>query len=122
MTERERETIQAIAAELGVGPGTPAGRALHTLLASPRDEAYFVEARDVLAAVIDTMPTMEARVRRMDAVDYCREVAMASGGLLARIGLGAAISAEERETISRVSARLSGRPSDGRAGVDLVAC
>lgn len=114
LTSRERDAIVAIAAELGVAFGSPAHRKLMGYFEAPLDERFFAEAREVLASVIETMPAMEARMRRLDAVDYCREVARASGGFLSRIGLGDAVSAEEREAIGRVSARLaSWRPGEG---------
>jgi hypothetical protein len=116
LTPRERDAVVVIAAELGVAAGSPAHRLLGAYLTTPPEEAFFAEARDVLTAVIDTMPEMEARMRRGDVVDHCREVAHASGGVLARIGLGDTISTEEREAIGRVSARLE-RRRPGAAGM-----
>ena len=113
LTQRERDAVVSIAAELGVAGGEPAFRQLLGYLTTPPDEEFFAEARDVLAALVETMPSMEGQMRRMDAIDFCSEVARASGGLLARFGLRDTVSSDERDAIRRVSARLcSGRGSN----------
>ena len=106
---RERKALVGIAAERGVYMGSRAHGMLLAMLEEPPCAPYFAEARDVLTLVVDAMPEMEANMRRAEVIDYCREVAEASGSLLARLGLGDATSEVERAAIDRVTARFGRR-------------
>ena len=107
VTEPEREAVLAIAGECGIRHGTPAyAKAVEWLRERPSD-ALFDTSIEALKAGLSVLTPEERAERVKRIVDYCRRVASASGGGLARVlGLSSGVSQDEESLIDAIGKTL----------------
>jgi hypothetical protein len=94
----ERVTILELLSSRGIEPGSDAALLMETLLEQRPSESFIAETLTVLQAMTSDRLTDGGSV-----VDWCLEVARASGGLF---GLGEKTSIEERALIEQIAAAL----------------
>lgn len=107
ITEAERELILRLATSRGVDMGSAAGHQLTEWITNRPAEAVFARARRLIRAMLDSGSAQTGDLNANDLVDYCEDIASASGGIL---GIGR-ISAEERALLSSIAADLNARRS-----------
>lgn len=105
ITPVERHLIEKLANARGIAPGGAADAQLMDWLANrPTDEVFHGAAR-LTRALLDAGSGVVADLTADALVDYCEQVASASGGIF---GLGR-ISGEERELLASIAVDLKGR-------------
>ena len=107
VTEPEREAVLQIAGECGIKHGSPAhAKAVEWLRDRPSD-ALFDTSIEALKAGLSVLTPEERAERVKRIVDYCRRVASASGGGLARVlGLSSGVSQDEESLIDAIGKNL----------------
>jgi len=93
----ERRTIASLLERRGIEPESDAAALIVTLLDAPPPQAFVKEALRVLGALLGE------GARGQEVVEYCVQVAEASGGLL---GFGNKVDAREADAIRRVAEGL----------------
>jgi tellurite resistance protein len=94
----ERVTILELLSNRHIEPGSDAALLIETLLEQRPSESFIAETLTVLQAM-----TRDRLTEGDSVVDWCLEVARASGGLF---GLGDKTSPEERTLIEQIAAAL----------------
>ena len=106
VTDRERETIQRLAAGRGVEDGSPAqAQLLEWLRVRPAD-VLFETAIEAIKSGLSALPPDEREARITRIVQACREVSEASGGIAKALGVGSGVSTEEKSVLEAVTAAL----------------
>jgi hypothetical protein len=107
VTEPEREAVLEIAGECGIKPGSPAhAKAVEWLRERPSD-ALFDTSIEALKAGLSVLTPEERAERVKRIVEYCRRVAAASGGGLARVlGISSGVSQDEESLIDAIGKTL----------------
>jgi hypothetical protein len=105
VSKPERELIVRLARSRGVEEGSAADRELTEWLNTRPAEAVFARAGRLIRAMIDSPSAQAGVLSADDLVQYCEQIASASGGML---GIGR-ISSEERALLSRIAADLKAR-------------
>jgi hypothetical protein len=110
VTEPEREAVLQIAGECGIKTGSPAhAKAVEWLRERPVD-ALFDTSIEALKAGLSVLTPEERAERVKRIVDYCRRVASASGGGLARVlGISSGVSQDEESLIDAIGTTLRAR-------------
>jgi hypothetical protein len=105
VTPVERHLIEKLANARGIVPGSGADAQLMDWLANrPSDEVFHGAARLTLA-LLESGSSVVADLRADQLVEYCEQVASASGGIF---GLGR-VSADERALLASIAADLKAR-------------
>jgi hypothetical protein len=105
ITPVERHLIEKLATARGITPGGAADAQLMDWLANrPTDDAFRGAAR-LTRALLESGSGVVADLTAESLVDYCEQVASASGGIF---GLGR-VSGDERQLLASIAADLKGR-------------
>jgi hypothetical protein len=107
ITKPERELILTLARNRGVAVGSAADLKLTEWMTNRPPEAVFARAGRLIRAMLDSGSAEVGDLNADNLVEYCAEIASASGGIL---GIGR-ISAEERALLSSIAADLKARRS-----------
>ena len=107
ITKAERELILRLARSRGVEVGSTADHQLTEWMTNRPAEAVFARAGRLIRAMFDSGSPQTADLNANDLVQYCEDIASASGGIL---GIGR-ISPEERALLSSIAADLKARRS-----------
>ena len=105
VTPAERELILRLATVRGIEEGSAAGQQLATWLGERPGDAVFGGARRLVRAMLESAPAGSTDLNADNLVQYCEQIASASGGML---GIRR-ISSEERALLSSIAADLKGR-------------
>jgi hypothetical protein len=105
VTPVERMLIEKLATARGIDPGGPADAQLMDWLANRPPDDVFQGATRLIRALLASGSGVVANLSADVLVDYCEQVASASGGIF---GLGR-VSAEEKELLRSIAADLAGR-------------
>jgi hypothetical protein len=105
VTPAERELILRLAKTRGIEEESPAGQQLTTWLGERPGAAVFAGARRLVRAMLQSAPAGTDDLSADNLVQYCEQIASASGGML---GIRR-ISSEERALLSSIAADLKGR-------------
>ena len=109
ITKAERELILRLARSRGVEVGSAADHQLTDWMTNRAAEAVFARAGRLIRAMFDSGSPQTADLNANDLVQYCEDIASASGGIL---GIGR-ISPEERALLSSIAADLKARRDVG---------
>jgi hypothetical protein len=101
----ERQLIIKLARSRGIAAGSAADQQLSAWLATAPDEHVFTRSTRLIRAMLASQSGVGPVLTAEELVNYCQEIAAASGGVL---GLRK-ISAEERELLAQVAAALAGK-------------
>jgi hypothetical protein len=106
VTEKERDTVLRLARARGIEENSPAyAQLLEWLRVRPAD-AVFDTAVEVIKSGFAVLPPEEKEERIKRIVQACQEVAMASGGGLAKLlGLGS-VSSSEASALDTITSTL----------------
>jgi hypothetical protein len=106
VTEKERDTVLRLARARGIEENSPAyAQLLEWLRVRPAD-AVFDTAVEVIKSGFAVLPPEEKEERIKRIVQSCHEVAMASGGGLAKLlGLGG-VSSDEASILDSITSTL----------------
>jgi len=106
VTEEERDTVLRLARARGIEENSPAyAQLLEWLRVRPVD-AVFDTAVEVIKSGFAVLPPEEKEERIKRIVQACQEVAMASGGALAKLlGLGS-VSSSEASVLDTITSTL----------------
>jgi hypothetical protein len=109
VTEEERDTVLRLARARGIEENSPAyAQLLEWLRVRPAD-AVFDTAVEVIKSGFAVLPPEEKEERIKRIVQACQEVAMASGGGLAKLlGLGS-VSSSEASVLDTITSTLRSR-------------
>ncbi len=107
VTEAERALIVRLARSRGIEEGSAADRELSAWMTNRPDDAVFAHAGRLIRAMLASGSDKVANLSVDDLVQYCEQIAAASGGIL---GIGR-ISAEERALLSSIASDLKARHS-----------
>lgn len=105
VTPVERLLIEKLATARGIAPGSGADAQLMDWLANKPSEEVFRGAARLTQALMNSGSSVVADLRADQLVDYCEQIASASGGIF---GLGR-VSPEERTLLASIAADLGGR-------------
>ncbi len=105
ITKAERELILRLARSRGVEVGSAADHQLTAWMTNRPGEAVFASARRLIRAMFDSDSAQTADLNASDLVQYCEDIASASGGIL---GIGR-ISPEERALLFSIAEDLKAR-------------
>jgi len=105
VTPVERMLIEKLATARGIEPGGAADAQLMDWLANKPGDDVFQGATRLIRALVESGARVVADLSAADLVDYCEQVASASGGIL---GMGR-VSAEEKQLLASIAADLEGR-------------
>jgi hypothetical protein len=105
VTPVERHLIEKLANARGIAPGSGADAQLMDWLANKPSDEVFRGAARLTQALLESGSSVVADLRADQLVEYCEQVASASGGIF---GLGR-VSAEERTLLASIAADLKGR-------------
>jgi len=105
VTPVERHLIEKLANARGIAPGSGADAQLMDWLANKPSEEVFRGAARLTQALLESGSSVVANLRADQLVEYCEQVASASGGIF---GLGR-VSADERTLLASIAADLKGR-------------
>jgi hypothetical protein len=107
ITPAERQMLVSLARSRGVAEGSAADHQLTAWLASRPAPEVFAKAGRLISALLSSGSGVAAGLTADRLVQYCEQIASASGGLL---GLPIrAVSMEERNLLGRIAADLRGR-------------
>jgi hypothetical protein len=110
VTDAEREAVFQIAAECGIDKGTPAYAKLDEWLGERPSDALFDTTIEAIKAGLTVLTPEERAERVTRIVGFCRRVASASGGGLARVlGLSSGVSQDEESLIDAIGNTLRAR-------------
>ncbi len=107
VTPVERHLIEKLANARGIAPGSGADAQLMDWLANKPSDEVFRGAARLTQALLESGSSVVANLRADQLVEYCEQVASASGGIF---GLGR-VSVEERTLLASIAADLKGRKS-----------
>jgi hypothetical protein len=107
VTPVERHLIEKLANARGITPGSGADAQLMDWLANKPSDEVFRGAARLTQALLESGSSVVANLRADQLVEYCEQVASASGGIF---GLGR-VSLEERTLLASIAADLKGRKS-----------
>jgi hypothetical protein len=102
VSDAERKLIVGLARSRGIAEESAAGRQLSDWLSRRPSADVFARATRLIRAMLDRPGEAGGDLSPDDLIKYCEQIAAASGGIL---GIGR-ISAEERETLSKIAAAL----------------
>jgi len=102
ITPAERELIVTLARDRGIAAGSPADALLADWMAHKPSDALFAHATRLVRAMLDAGGTDASAWSADDLIKYAESIASASGGIF---GLGK-VSAEERDTLGKITAAL----------------
>jgi DnaJ-domain-containing protein 1 len=102
VTPKERETVLDAGKLIGVNAGTDLHAELVEWLDNRPAQHFFDQTLRVIRSIMETLPAEERTAGADSLVDFCKNVAAASGGIL---GFGK-ISEDEKEVIERIAAEL----------------
>jgi hypothetical protein len=105
VTPVERHLIEKLANARGIAPGGAADAQLMDWLANKPSEEVFRGASRLTQALLESGSELVADLTADQLVQYCEQVASASGGIF---GLGR-VSADERTLLASIAADLKGR-------------
>ena len=105
ITKAEGELLVRLARSRDIEEGSAADRRLTEWLANRPAEEVFTRARRLILAMLESGSGQTSDLTADDLVNYCEEIASASGGIL---GIGR-ISAEERALLSTIAKDLHAR-------------
>jgi hypothetical protein len=105
VTPAERDLILRLAKARGIEEESTAGQRLTTWLGERPGNAVFAGARRLVRAMLESASAETSDLNADNLVQYCEQIASASGGLL---GIRR-ISSEERALLSSIAADLKGR-------------
>jgi hypothetical protein len=105
VTPAERDLLLRLARSRGIEPDSAADRQLATWLDRRPDDSVFVRAGRLIRAMLDLKSPEVADLAPDDLVDYCEQIASASGGIL---GIGR-ISGEEKKLLESMALDLKAR-------------
>ena len=109
VTDRERQTVLAIAEARGLEKTSPAyAQLLQWMQARPGNQLFDTAIEAIKTGLSVLSPEERAeRIKRI--VDACRQVAAASGGLSRMLGLGSGVSSEEETMLDAIASTLRAR-------------
>ena len=105
VSDAERHLIVKLARARGIGEGSSADVQLMEWLARRPSDRVFADATRLIRAMLDAPGHPGVGVTADDLVKQAEAIASASGGMLGIIGR---VSAEEREILKTLAARLQG--------------
>jgi hypothetical protein len=105
ISHAERDLLHRLARSRGIPQGSDADRQLEAWMAERPDDSVFARAARLIRAMLDSRSPETADLSADDLVDYCEQIAAASGGIF---GIGR-ISAEERQLLSSIADDLRSR-------------
>ena len=109
ITPAERQMLVSLARSRGVAEGSAADHQLTAWIASRPAPEMFAKAGRLISAVLSSGSAVAQGLTADQLVQYCEQIASASGGLL---GLPIrAISMEERNLLTRIAGDLHSRKS-----------
>jgi hypothetical protein len=109
ITPAERQMVLSLARSRGITEGSPADNRLNVWMASRPSPEQFAKATRVMSALLDSGAPVAKDLTADQLVQYCEQIASASGGLF---GLPfRAVSMEEQELLSRIASDLKSRKS-----------
>ena len=103
VSDAERRLITQLSRSRGIAEGSAADRQLAAWLTSRPSEDVFSRASRLIGAVLTAPGDQKATMTAQELVEYCDEIAAASGGIF---GINR-ISAEERDTLAAIAAQLN---------------
>jgi hypothetical protein len=107
VTRAEHDAVMRLAEGRGVEAGSPAHAQLEEWLKVRPADALFDAAVEALKVGFSVLPLKEREERIKRMVDACREVAAASGSILANLlFLGTGISSSEMEMLDAIASTL----------------
>jgi hypothetical protein len=107
ITAAERQMLVSLARNRGVGEGSAADRQLDAWMATRPAQEVFTKAARLISALLSSGSGVTQGLTADQLVQYCEQIASASGGLL---GLPIrAVSLEERNLLTRIAGDLKGR-------------
>lgn len=107
ITPAERDLLVRLARSRGISEGGAADRQLLAWMAHRPDAAVFTRAGRLIRAMLDSGSGEAADLSPESLVEYCEQIAAASGGLL---GIGR-VSTEEKQLLASIAQELSIRQS-----------
>jgi hypothetical protein len=102
ITEKERESILEIAQARGITPDTPAYQKLIDMLERQPPKEFYDNTLRGLRYLFESMPDDLRALGHRNLVEYCTQIAEASGGILGF----RKISDEERLLIARIATEI----------------
>jgi hypothetical protein len=109
VTDREREAVLRVAAARGVEKGSPAYARLGQWLRERPEDTLFDTAIETIKTGLSVLTPAEQADRTRRAVEACRQVAEASGGLGTVLGLRSGVSDEEEALLDAIASTLRAR-------------
>jgi len=106
VTDRERQTVLAIAEERGLEKTSAAYAQLEQWLHARPGNQLFDTAIEAIKSGLSVLSPEERAERIKRIVDACRRVAAASGGLSKMLGLGSGVSSEEESILDAIATTL----------------
>ena len=107
ITGAERDLLVRLARSRGIPEGSEADRQLAAWMTRQPDASVFARAGRLIRAMLDSRAPETADLSADDLVEYCEQIAAASGGIF---GIGR-VSAEEKELLSSIAEDLKARQS-----------
>jgi hypothetical protein len=108
ITPAERQIVLSLARSRGITEGSPADVRLNMWMASRPTPEQFAKATRVMSALLDSGAPVTKDLSADQLVAYCEQIAQASGGIF---GMPIrAVSAEERNLLTRIASDLKARP------------
>lgn len=101
----ERAMIINLARARDIVAGSEADAQLQQWLDEKPSDATFRKASRLIGAILDHPDASQVQVKPDDLLQYCEQIAQASGGLF---GIGA-VSAEEKKVLQQIAAQLKAR-------------
>jgi AcrR family transcriptional regulator len=105
VSSAERAMIINLARAREIVAGSPADAQLQVWLDEKPSEATFRKAARLISAILDHPAGSQVQVKPDDLLQYCEQIAHASGGLF---GIGA-VSAEEKKVLQQIASVLKAR-------------
>jgi len=109
VTDRERQTVLALAEERGLEKTSPAYAQLLQWMQVRPGNLLFDTAIEAIKSGLSVLSPEERAERIKRIVDACRQVAAASGGLSRMLGLGSGVSSEEEAMLDAIASTLRAR-------------
>jgi hypothetical protein len=109
ITPAERQMLVSLARSRGIAEGSAADRQLTAWIATRPAPEVFAKAGRLISALLSSGSSVAQGLTAERLVEYCEQIASASGGLL---GLPIrAVSMEERNLLTRIAGDLHARKS-----------
>ena len=106
VTDRERQTVLALAEERGVEKTSAASAQLQQWMQARPGNQLFDTAIEAIKSGLSVLSPEERAQRIKRIVDACRQVAEASGGLSRLLKLGSGVSSEEESLLDGIASTL----------------